>query len=122
MMSGDNIQTYPPRSGSSFWRATLRHSLGAVGSPLRPYCYVGEGDTEQAAIDHLKALEAADTWSQEMTHTIFDERIRKLETALCPWSGGEPPSNLQTLAILAIGNELLECLRERRTEYLAAQR
>lgn len=59
------IRTYPPTGDKGIWRATLSPPLGHLDDPIRPYVYVGQGDTEQAAIDHLKFLEANDTWGSK---------------------------------------------------------
>lgn len=61
------IRTYRPPHPGGLWKATVLRALGAIGDPLRPYEFVGVGETERSAIDHLYRLEAADTWSAE-TH------------------------------------------------------
>lgn len=60
-----SIKTYPPAGECGIWMATTRIALGYLDTPMRPYCYIGRGTTEQAAIDNLTVLEAADTWSQK---------------------------------------------------------
>lgn len=59
----DTVRTYSPPYPGGLWKATLILALGHIDAPVRPYAYIGVGYTEQAAIDHLNALEAADTWS-----------------------------------------------------------
>jgi hypothetical protein len=59
------ILTLPPLPGGGCWKATNQQALGVIGEPERPYGYVGNGATEQAAVDNLLALESADTWATE---------------------------------------------------------
>lgn len=61
----DTLRTFTPRHSGGMWTATLVEALGAVGASRRPYYLVGIGATEQAAIEHLHSLEAADTWSAD---------------------------------------------------------
>lgn len=61
----DTLRTFQPRHRGGMWTATLVKALGAVGAARRPYDLVGIGATEQAAIEHLHSLEAADTWSAD---------------------------------------------------------
>lgn len=65
MVQPTDVRTYPPAGECGVWLAALRIALGHLDAPIRPYCYVGRGATEQAAIDHLMTLEAADTWSTD---------------------------------------------------------
>lgn len=75
-MSGQpSIKTYPPAGECGIWLAALRIPF-FIDAPMRPYCYIGRGTTEQAAIDHLKALEAADTWSPENANTKLADTQR----------------------------------------------
>lgn len=59
-----NVRTYPPVGECGIWMAALRVGFG-FNMPIRPYCYIGRGTTEQEAIDDLMARETADTWSSE---------------------------------------------------------
>jgi hypothetical protein len=61
----DSIRIYPPPGPGGMWKATLIEAIKAIGEPVRPYILVGHGATKDAAIDHLLALEAADTWRAE---------------------------------------------------------